>query len=90
MYMTTMTMADVRARFREVLDDVERTHQRVVVTRRGAPAAVIMAIDDYEAIQETMEILSDPEEVAAIREGLEAADRGELFTLEEVRRELGL
>jgi prevent-host-death family protein len=56
--MTTQSLAAVKAHFSQVIDEVTGTHERVVVTRNGRPAAVIMAVEDYESQMETLEILS--------------------------------
>ena len=47
-----------------------------------------MPIDEYEALEETAEILSDPAAIAALEEGLSEIERGETVTLSELRREL--
>ncbi len=86
----TVSAADARSNWKALLDDVEATHQRYVITRNGHPGFVLMSVHDLEALEETLEILSDPEELAAIKEGVEALDRGEGIPLEEVARDLGL
>ncbi|MCW2979234.1 MAG: prevent-host-death family protein [Solirubrobacterales bacterium] len=58
------------------------------MTRDGVPAAALVAIDEYEALEETAEILSDPAAVAALEEGLGEIERGETVTLAELREEL--
>ena len=63
-----MTVTDARARFTELVEKAVSTHLRTTVTRNGAPAAVIISVDDYEAMLATIEVLSDPETLAAIRE----------------------
>ncbi|MBT0769058.1 type II toxin-antitoxin system Phd/YefM family antitoxin [Kineosporia sp. J2-2] len=87
---THISMADARANLRELLDNVKTTHARYRITRNGEADAILMSVDDLEALEETLEILSDPDEVAAIREGLADIEAGNVFTLDEVRRELGL
>jgi prevent-host-death family protein len=82
--------ADARAKWKDLLDAVESTHERFLITRHGHAGAVLMSAEDLEALEETLDILSDPEEVKAIQEGIAAADRGEFFTLEEVRKDMGL
>jgi antitoxin YefM len=60
----------------------------VLVTRNGAPAAALVPIDEYEALEETAEVLSDPEALAALEVGLAELGRGETVTLAELRSEL--
>jgi antitoxin YefM len=43
-----------------VVERVEREHGRVVITKHGRPAAVVMSIEDLEGLEETLAILSDP------------------------------
>jgi len=51
-------------------------------------AKTTMTIDEYEALEETAEILSDPAAIAALEEGLGEIERGETVTLAELREEL--
>jgi antitoxin YefM len=67
--MTTEALRVVKDRFSEYVDRVERHHERVVITRNGRPAAVLVSPEDLEALEETLELLSDPE---ALRELAEA------------------
>jgi antitoxin YefM len=60
----------------------------VIVTRRGRPAAVLVPIDEYDALEETAEILSDNETLRAINEGLRQIDHGQTVTLAELRRDI--
>ena len=63
-----MTVTDARARFTELVEKAVSTHLRTTVTRNGAPAAVIISVDDYEAMLATIEVLSDSDTLAAIRD----------------------
>ena len=60
----------------------------VLVTRNGAPAAALVPIDEYEALEETAEILSDPDALAALETGLTEIERDETITLADLRGEL--
>jgi prevent-host-death family protein len=67
--MTTDSLRNVKDRFSEFVDRVEREHERVVVTRNGRPAAILMSPDDLASLEETLELLGDSE---AIRDLVEA------------------
>ena len=81
---------DARARLTELLDDVEARHEHVVITRKGRPAAVVVSPEEWEAIEETLDVLQDDQTLADLRESTEDVEAGRLFSLDEVRRELGL
>jgi len=63
-----MPLAEVKNRLSEVVDRLEREHGRVVITKHGRPAAVMLSLEDLESLEETLAILSDPELVAAVGE----------------------
>ena len=85
MYMTTLSVADARAQFSKVIESAVTTHERFDVTRNGTRAAVILSADDYDSLLETVDILSRPDEVAAIRAGLGELTAGETLSADEVR-----
>jgi len=61
-------LAEVKNRLSEVVDRLEREHGRVVITKHGRPAAVMMSLEDLESLEETLAILSDPGLMEALRE----------------------
>ena len=81
---------EARARLTELLDEVEIRHEHLVITRKGRPAAVVVSPDEWDAIEETLSVLQDDDTLAALRESEDDVRAGRLFTLEEVRRDLGL
>ena len=84
--METLPLSAVKARLSELVDRVEQEDERIVVTRNGRPAAVLISPDDLESLEETLAVMSDPELMKQIREGEAAIERGDVFTLEEIER----
>lgn len=81
---------EARGRLSDLLDDVERRHEHVVISRRGRPVAILISTSDWEAIEESLEILDDRDILAALRESDEDVEAGRLTSLSEVRRDLGV
>jgi antitoxin YefM len=79
---------EFRSRLSELIGDVADRRDHVLVTRNGRPAAALVPIDEYEALEETAEILSDRDALAALETGLAEVERGETVSLEDLRREL--
>lgn len=73
----TMPLASAKAKFSELVDRVERQQDRVIVTRNGRPAAVVISVDDLESLEETLAVMSDPGLVGQIQESLSAAAAGD-------------
>lgn len=76
-----MALKDVKNHLSEVVDQVEREHGRVVITKHGRPAAVVVSIDDLESIEETLDIAARPNLMKQVRESLAALAAGEAETL---------
>jgi prevent-host-death family protein len=79
---------EFRTRLSELLGDVADRRDHVLVTRNGKPAAALVPIDEYEALEETAEILSDSATLSAIEAGLTDLARGDSVSLDELRQDL--
>jgi prevent-host-death family protein len=78
---------ELRSELASIIDRVADLREHVIVTRHGRPAAVLSPVDEYEALEETAEILSDAGSLAAIEEGRREVERGETVTLADLRRD---
>lgn len=87
--MEALPLSHVKAHLSEITDRVEGQHDRIVVTRKGRPAAVLVSPEDLESLEETLAILSDSELMQQVRESEAEFERGEQgVTLEELKAEL--
>jgi antitoxin YefM len=84
----TVPVREFRTNLSAFLSDVADRRDHVLVTRNGKPAAALVPIDEYDALEETAEILSDSETLAAIEAGLVEFSRDETVTLADLRTEL--
>lgn len=71
-----LSLADVKNRLSEVVERLEREHGRVVITKHGRPAAVVLSIEDLEGLEETLEILSNPALMRRIKKAQAELDAG--------------
>ena len=67
----------MKDRFSEYVDRVEREHERVVVTRNGRPAAVLMSHDDLESLEETLAVLGDTDAIRKLQARQQALVTGD-------------
>jgi prevent-host-death family protein len=84
----TVPVREFRANLSELLSDVADRRDHVLVTRNGKPAAALVPIGEYEALEETAEILSDSVTLTQIENGLKELAQGDSVTLGDLRREL--
>jgi antitoxin YefM len=66
--MPTKSFTEVRTRLSELLDDVERSHERIEITRQGRVAAVILSPDDLGALEDTLAVMASSELMAQLVE----------------------
>ena len=81
----TRSLADVKAHLSEIVDLVESQHERVIVTRHGRPAAVIMSPEELEGLEETLDLLSAPGVLDEIQAAENDVRQGRVLTAAELR-----
>lgn len=83
--MRTFSLSDAKARLSQIADEVDRTHERILVTKNGRDYVVVMSVDDLESIEATLELLSDGDAQDRVRRSQMEVERGEYLTEDEVR-----
>ena len=84
MALKTLPITEARANLPQVVRAAHERFDRTIITTNGKPSAVIMSYDEYESWEETLEILSDPQAMADLREAAESVSKGKTFSFEEV------
>jgi antitoxin YefM len=88
--MRTVPLSEAKDKLSALVDEADRTHEIIQITRHGHPSAVLMSADDLESLQETIHWLSQP----GLREDLDQAQRdiaeGNTTSGDDLRREFGL
>lgn len=93
--MSTLPLSDAKARLSQIADEVHRTHERVTITKNGRSYLVLMAAEDLESMEATLELLGDPDAMTRVLQARQdlAAGRGtdavEMAELMAARRERG-
>ena len=81
----TLPLAVVKAHLSEIVDRVSTDHERVILTRNGRPAAILMSPEDLEALEETLDVLSDPDALRDITTALADVEGSRYVGEEELR-----
>lgn len=89
--MTEMPLMTMRQRLTGLNRELQKSPSTVVrVTHRGKPSLAVMSAELYDTIVETLEVMSDPESVEALRGSLADIEGGRVHSLDEVARRLHL
>lgn len=86
--MTVLPLSEVKARLSEIAEEVDRTHERVHITKNGKDYVVLLAAEDLESIEATLELLTDPAAQERIAQARGEISRGEGMSIAEVDRSL--
>ena len=76
--MQVVSFSEARQSFKAVLDRVEADADVTLITRRDASSAVLMSLETYNSLMETVHLLRSPANAAHLQQSLEQANRGEL------------
>lgn len=82
-----LPITQVKRDFLEVMRKVETLDETVAITKKGVPVGILMNIDRYEGLLETLDILSDEETMKVLRKAREEFKQGKTLTHEEVWEE---
>ena len=82
--MKTVPLSEAKAHLSEIADEVIRTHERILVTRNGREALVILSVEDLESIEATLELLADPDAQARLDRAEAEIAAGDTYSLDEV------
>ena len=84
----TLSLKELRPELPKVIERIDGKLDRYIVTKRGKPVVVMLSIDDYESLMETLDILADPEAMAGLREGEKDIKKGRTRSWKEIKRSL--
>jgi len=88
--MTTIPLTEAKAKLNELVDEAVTMHEHVTITRRGRPAVMLVSVDEWEALQETLFWQSVPGIQADIAEARRERAEGGGHDETQVRAALGL
>lgn len=74
--MHVVTYTDARARLKEVLDKVSTDRAPVLISRQKGEPAVLISLSEWNGMQETLHLMSNPRNAARLLEGIREFDAG--------------
>ncbi len=86
----TMTLKKLRPELPKVVERIDKKLDRYVITRHGKPVVVMMGIDDYEALMETLDILNDPVTMRRLKQAEADVKKGRMVSWAKAKKKLGL
>jgi prevent-host-death family protein len=84
--MKTLSVSEAKMKLSGLVEAVNTTDEEIIITKNGAPAAVLISPDEFESLKETIAVRSDASLMNEINKGLKTlkAKKARLYTLEEL------
>jgi PHD/YefM family antitoxin component YafN of YafNO toxin-antitoxin module len=86
----SITLKKLRPGLPRIIDAIDLRLDRFIITRRGKPVAMMMAIDDYEGLLETLDILANRKLMKKIERAKADIKKGRVKALSDLEREMGI
>ncbi|WP_034090788.1 type II toxin-antitoxin system Phd/YefM family antitoxin [Streptacidiphilus albus] len=86
--MEIIPITEAKSRIAELADRVAREHDHFTITRNGRADVMLISVAEYESMQETLDVLSDDETLADLRQSREDFEAEDTYSAADVRAEL--
>lgn len=83
--MRILPISQVKSKINEYVDAVSETRDQITITKNGRPAAVLIGVDEWESIQETLHWLSQPGILESINQSEADVAAGRTYGEDEIR-----
>lgn len=84
----TMPLAEAKHKLSAIVQEVHETYERIVITKNGKDAAVLLSAEEYEGLLETLDLQACPDEEQAINRAKKQARKGQTIALSTLKKKL--
>ena len=86
--MTTVSLKELRPNLPKIVNRIDSQLERVTVTKRGRPKIIMLSVDDFDGLTETLNILSDKSGLERIKKGIKEVKEGKTISLNDLRKKI--
>ena len=79
-----VSVSEAKNKLLDLIRRMKHKQEIVAITRDGVPSAVLLSMEQFEGLMETIEILSDQKSMRALRRSLKQADKRQWIRQDEV------
>lgn len=85
-----ISLKNLRPKLPKIIKQIDAHLDRYVISKHGKPMAVMLSLDDFEGIIETLNEQEDKENLKNIRQGLKEARKGRTVLWKKVKAKYNL
>lgn len=86
--MTTVNLSQAKDQLSKLVKETAETTRPVAISVNGRKEVMLISLEEYESLKETIEILKDRDLVRKIYRSLQEIQKGELIPFETFKQEL--
>ena len=86
----SISLKKLRPKLPKVIEEIDTKMDRFIITKRGRSVALMMSIEDYESLLETLDVLSNTGLMKDIKQAEKDIKKGNIKALDDIERELGI
>lgn len=86
----SVTLKELRPKLPKIINEIDSKMDRFIITKRGKAVALVMSIDDYESLLETLDVLSDKKLMSKIKKAEADIRKGDVKGLDRIEKEMGI
>jgi len=86
----SISLKKLRPKLPKVIEAIDTKMDRFIITKRGRSVALMMSIEDYESLLETLDVLSNTGLMKDIKQAEKDIKKGNIKALDDIERELGI
>jgi antitoxin YefM len=80
--MITANYTEFRSKLKEYIDDVEMNNETLIIKRKSGPGTVLISLEDYNSLIETVHLLSSKKNAQRLFESFEQREAGQMKSLD--------
>lgn len=87
--MNVVTYTHARQNLAKLMDETQANHEPIVINRQQKGSVVMMSLEDYNGLMETLHLLRSPRNAERLLRSIRQAERGEVVIREPINPDKG-
>lgn len=79
-----ISVTKAKSKLLDIIRKIESSDDTIAITKNGVPEAVLLSMNKFEGLVETLDILSDEKAMKSIRRSIKEAREGKWLDFDEV------
>ncbi len=83
-----VSIKQLRPQLPSIVKDIDSKMERYIISKRGKPLVVMLSIEEFDSLVETLDVLSDKALMKSIHKGIAEIKDGDVVSWNDVKKKL--